>query len=296
MENEKRTRLFFSSFVIKIIALATMTIDHIGWLLSDQIGSNFWLTITCRFIGRIALPLFCFMIAEGVIHSKKIGNYFLRLGIMATVISIALAFAVYVLHMDSMWYEGNIFIDLLLGAIAVYALRRKEWYFKILAVVPLIIGVLAFIVMGMEVSNNMLIHWFPFFLRPQYQFLSIGLIILYYVAHIFKDLFIKQYSQNSGIPVESLRDTTTEQFAYNLFAFGMTTFAIIGFYLLTFVLPESFVYWQPEMQNAALIAGALLLLYNGKRGYNAKWFQYGSYLYYPLHLIIIFGIGTLITL
>ena len=278
------------------IALATMTIDHIGWLLSDQIGSNYWLTITCRLIGRIALPLFCFMIAEGVIHSKKIGNYFLRLGIMATAISIALAFAVYVLHMNSMWYEGNIFIDLLLGAIAVYALRRKEWYFKILAAVPLIIGVLAFIVMGMEVSNNMLIHWFPFFLRPQYQFLSIGLIILYYVAHIFKDLFIKQYSQNSGIPVESLRGTTTEQFAYNLFAFGMTTFAIIGFYLLTFVLPESFVYWRPEMQNAALIAGALLLLYNGKRGYNAKWFQYGSYLYYPLHLLIIFGIGTLISL
>ena len=296
MENEKKTPLIFSSFVIKIIALATMTIDHIGWLLSDQIGSNYWLTITCRLIGRIALPLFCFMIAEGVIHSKKISNYFLRLGIMATAISIALAFAVYVLHMNSMWYEGNIFIDLLLGAIAVYALRRKEWYFKILAAVPLIIGVLAFIVMGMEVSNNMLIHWFPFFLRPQYQFLSIGLIILYYVAHIFKDLFIKQYSQNSGIPVESLRGTTTEQFAYNLFAFGMTTFAIIGFYLLTFVLPESFVYWQPEMQNAALIAGALLLLYNGKRGYNAKWFQYGSYLYYPLHLLIIFGIGTLITL
>ena len=296
MENEKKSFLIFSNFIIKIIALATMTVDHIGWLLSSLIGYNFWLVIVCRLIGRIALPLFCFMIAEGMVHTKKPGNYFLRLGIMATVIASALAVAVYGLKMQDMWYEGNIFIDLLLGALAIFTLKRKEWYFKILAVIPIAISVLAFIVMGMEVSNNMLIHWFPFFLRPQYQFLSVGMIVLYYVAHLLKDLFIKQYSNNSGIPVEFLKGTTTEQFAYNLIAFGMTLIATLGYYLLTFVLPVAYVYWQPEMQNAALIAGAFILLYNGKRGYNAKWFQYGSYLYYPLHLLLIFGIGALVTL
>jgi len=44
-----------------------------------------------------------------------------------------------------------------------------------------------------------------------------------------------------------------------------------------------------------MISGALILLYNGRRGYNAKWFQYGSYLYYPLHivaLIVIFIISN----
>ena len=202
MENKKKSILIFSSFIIKIVALVTMTIDHIGWLLTDLVGYNFWLTIVCRVIGRIALPLFCFMIAQGVIHSKKVGNYFLRLGIMATLIAGVLVFVEYVPLFDgiSLRSEGNIFVDLLLGALAVYCLRRKEWYFKLLAIIPLGISVLAFIVMGMEATQNMLIHWFPFFLRPQYQFLSVGLIILYYVAHILKDLFIKQYSQNSGIP------------------------------------------------------------------------------------------------
>ena len=298
MEKQKRSALIFSSFIIKIVALFTMTVDHIGWLLGDMVGSNFWLTIVCRIIGRIALPLFCFMIAQGVMHTKNAGKYFLRLGIMATIIAGVLAFVEYVPIFEglSLRNEGNIFVDLLLGALAVYCLCKKEWYFKLLAIIPLAISILAFIVIGMEASNNMLIHWFPFFLRPQYQFFSVGLIILYYVAHLLKDLFLQQYSKNSGIPVESLRGTTTEQFAYNLFAFAMTVFMTIGFYLLTFVLPAPYVFWQAEMQNAAIIAGALLLLYNGKRGYNAKWFQYGCYLYYPLHLLLIFGIGALISL
>ena len=298
MEKEKKSFLIFSSFIIKIVALVTMTIDHVGWLLSDTIGYNFWLVTLFRLIGRIALPLFCFMIAEGMMHTKKAGNYFLRLGIMATLIAGVLIFVEYVPLFEGMSLrnEGNIFVDLLLGALAIYALKQKEWYFKILAVIPVAISILAFIVMGEEASNNMLIHWFPFFLRPQYQFLSVGLIVLYYVAHLLSDIFVKQYSQNSGIPVESLKDTTIEQFSFNLFAVFMTIVMTIGFYLLTFVLPEPYVFWKVEMQNAAMIAGAFILLYNGKRGYNAKWFQYGSYLYYPLHLLLIFGIGALVTL
>ena len=298
MENNKKSALIFSSFILKIVALATMTIDHIGWLLSDMIGSNFWLTITCRIIGRIALPLFCFMVTQGVMHTKKPGNYFLRLGIMATLIAGVLAFVEYVPIFEglSLRNEGNIFVDLLLGALAVYALSRKEWYYKILAIIPVGISILSFIVMGEEASQNMLIHWFPFFLRPQYQFLSVGMIVLYYVAHLLKELFLKQYSNNSGIPVESLRDTQVDQWAYNLLALMMTVFAVLGYYLLTFVLPDPYVYWIADVQNAALIAGAFILLYNGKRGYNAKWFQYGSYLYYPIHLLLIFGIGALISL
>lgn len=298
MEKERKSFLVFSSFILKIIALATMTIDHIGWVIGDNIGSNFWLVTACRIIGRIALPLFCFMIAEGMIHTKKPGNYFLRLGIMATLIAGVLIFVEYVPLFEglSLRNEGNIFVDLLLGALAIYALKQKEWYFKILSIIPLGISILAFIVMGEEASKNMLIHWFPFFLRPQYQFFSVGMIILYYLAYILKDAFVQQYSNNSGIPVESLKGTSVEQFSYNLFAFGATVFMTIGYYLLTFVLPAPYVFWIPEIQNAAMIAGALLLLYNGKRGYNAKWFQYGSYLYYPIHLLLIFGIGALITL
>ena len=37
-----------------------------------------------------------------------------------------------------------------------------------------------------------------------------------------------------------------------------------------------------------------ILFYNGKLGYNKKWFKYGSYLYYPLHLIILFLLSLIL--
>ena len=284
-----------SSFILKVVALATMTIDHVGYILGDTIGYNFWLVTLFRLIGRLALPLFCFMITEGVIHTKKIGNYFLRLGIMGTLVSVALIVIEYAPIFDgmSMRSEGNIFVDLLLGAIAVFFLSRDKWYLKLLSIIPLGIGIAAFFVQGLEFQGT-LVHWFPFFLRPQYQFYGILLIILFYVAYMFKDIFLKQYSNNSGIPVESLQGTTIDRYASNLLAFAMLVFATLGYFFIGITAPGQWVYWDVYLQNAAIISGALILLYNGKRGYNAKWFQYGSYLYYPLHMLIIYGLATLL--
>ena len=70
--------------------------------------------------------------------------------------------------------------------------------------------------------------------------------------------------------------------------------ATIVYLVVSLLIPQDWVYWVPGIQNAAMIAGAFILLYSGKRGYNAKWFQYGSYLYYPIHLLVVFGIGMLL--
>ena len=295
MEKSNKPFLVFSSFILKIIAMVTMTFDHVGWLLAESLGYNYWLSILFRIIGRIALPLYCLMITEGILHTKNKGLYLLRLGIMATIISSVLIFVEYVPAFNgmSMRQEGNIFIDLILGGLAVWALTRKEWYFKILIIIPLGIGVAAYIANSLELTQNMLIHWYPFFLRPQYFFYGIGLIILFYVAYLLKDLFLKQYSQNSGIPVESLEGTNIERISVNLFSILMLVIATLGLFVMSLLVR---VYWVASIQNAALIAGAFILFYNGKRGYNAKWFQYGSYLYYPLHLLIIYGIGALAVL
>ena len=49
---------------LQLIALITMLIDHIGaFLMGDD--------IVMRLIGRIAMPLFCFMLAEGFLHTKS---------------------------------------------------------------------------------------------------------------------------------------------------------------------------------------------------------------------------------
>lgn len=67
---------------LKIIAVITMLIDHIAYVL--QIYSYSYSTYhIMRIIGRIAFPIFAFMIAEGAKHTRDIRKYLLRLLIFA---------------------------------------------------------------------------------------------------------------------------------------------------------------------------------------------------------------------
>lgn len=285
-----------SSFILKIIAFVTMTFDHVGWALQNFIGENYIVAIIFRCIGRIALPLFCFMIAEGMVHSKNKGNYLLRLGIMATIISGAQIFVEYMPWFNgfSLRREGNIFIDLLLGGLGVYLLDNKNKYIRPLAIIPFAISVASFFARCLEQEGTMIIHWYPFFLRCQYHFYSVGMIMSFYLGKYLKNLFIKQYSNNSGIPVESIEGTLIERYAANLISMGILIFWTLLFLITAFALPAEWLYWNPLTQTLAILSGAFILLYSGRRGYNAKWFQYGSYFYYPIHLLIIFGIVSLL--
>lgn len=66
-----------TSATLQLIAIITMLIDHIGFYWCDN-------NLTMRLIGRFAMPLFCFMLAEGFLHTKgKRWAYFGRLLIFA---------------------------------------------------------------------------------------------------------------------------------------------------------------------------------------------------------------------
>lgn len=56
---------------LKIIACISMFIDHAGYLLFPQISAF-------HHIGRIAMPIFAFFIAEGCLYTRNIKKYFLR--------------------------------------------------------------------------------------------------------------------------------------------------------------------------------------------------------------------------
>ena len=57
-----------TSFVLKIIAMVSMFIDHLG-------TSYFHNTTIMNLIGRIAFPIFAFQISEGFIHTKNLKKY-----------------------------------------------------------------------------------------------------------------------------------------------------------------------------------------------------------------------------
>ena len=63
---------------LKLIAMVTMTVDHIGMIYFP--GQMLW-----RAIGRLAFPIYAFMIAEGCRHTRSMKRYLLTMGLLAAV-------------------------------------------------------------------------------------------------------------------------------------------------------------------------------------------------------------------
>ena len=293
MDKEHRFPNILSSFWLKVIALLTMTIDHVGFMMQgldiQPIGDIF------RVIGRIALPLFCFMIAEGALHTKNFKKYALRLGIMASAVSLIIIGSEEIPFFKnsglSMRDQGIIFIDLLLGAVSIYLSRQKKWYIKLLAILPLAFGIASFIADEFDYCGcNGQVLWMPYFIRAQYGWYGILMIVAFYFAHYLSRAFAKAAASLTQIPYDAYDDDSNfMRNTTNVISVILLVFATLIYFLVCYLTPVKYAFWQEGLyiQLYAILAGVFILLYSGLRGYNKKWFQYGSYLYYLLHMLII---------
>jgi len=115
--SERISRL--DSTTLKFIALITMAIDHVGMAFFP---GTMWL----RAIGRIAMPIFAFCIAEGFVHTRNRGRYLLRLVIFAAVSELPYDLAV---SGAVDWQSQNVIITFALSAAALICfdwLSRKK--------------------------------------------------------------------------------------------------------------------------------------------------------------------------
>lgn len=101
----------FSQEGLKIIACVTMLIDHIGVVFMPSFA-NYDLYYALRTIGRLAFPIYCFLLAEGVAHTKNPVKYGLRLfaGILLAEIPFDLA-----LFGRFTWDHQSVMVTLFLG-------------------------------------------------------------------------------------------------------------------------------------------------------------------------------------
>lgn len=290
-------KIFLNNFHIKLIAIITMTIDHIGLLLPMIMPENETLVLIstiCRYIGRMSLPLFCFLIVQGVLNTKNVKKYILRLGIIALPISLFQAISEIAYYssqtkLDFRFQYPNIFILLILGVFMVYCLEQKNKYIKLLSLISIVISVAAFICTCLEFENNYIIWWFPYMLRPQYDILGLGMILFFYIAYKITPLLYESIGLNPSL----YNETDNYKFTVNLVSILGLVIVSMLYYSFYFIRP-SWVYWEPDMQLFAMISGLIILFYNYKKGYSAKWFKIFSYLYYPLHLIILFIIINIV--
>ena len=109
-----------NGFHLKLIAACTMFIDHMGYTLFPGV---MWL----RCIGRVAFPIFCFLIAEGCVHTHDRKKYALRLFMFAVLSEIPFN----LMTGWAVWnpYDQNVLWTLLLGAAVCWsidgALKRR---------------------------------------------------------------------------------------------------------------------------------------------------------------------------
>lgn len=143
------------SFQLKCIAIVSMALDHTGAVLYP---SQIWL----RCLGRIAFPIFCFLIVEGFFHTHDVRRYMGRLGVFALISEIPYDLAFRGVPLE--YAHQNVFFTLLIGiGMMVLLERNREWPVK--AVILL------------------LAMWLAVLTRSDYNFRGVLLIFVFYIFH-----------------------------------------------------------------------------------------------------------------
>lgn len=108
---------------LKWIAIWTMVIDHIGYLLIPR-GIMPVLYFIMRGIGRLSFPLICFLLVQGVIYTRSLGKYLARIGCFAVISEIPydLAFSGKMVA----WSSQNVFFTLGIGLTVLWGMTEAE--------------------------------------------------------------------------------------------------------------------------------------------------------------------------
>ena len=159
---------FLDNFALKMIAIITMTIDHIGYIFVPR-GTTMYTAF--RGIGRIAFPIFCFLIVEGFHHTQSPVNYLIRLSLFALISEIPFDLAFFNINFD--WTHQNVFFTLAIGLACLFCLeeaKTKRWF-----------GIFLFVLFGLA-----------YLIRCDYGVGGVLLICMFYFTSEFKDRFWMQ--------------------------------------------------------------------------------------------------------
>lgn len=253
-----------TAFALKILAIVTMTLDHIDTVLGQRgLMTLFSLSETVALhlgdlmtvLGRLAFPIFAFCIAEGAKKTRSMPKYIGRLALFA-VISEPIYFAV---HSRSFGMEISVadFVE--------FVLVRQN-YSNVLFTLTL--GALALYGYQLLVRKQI-----P---HPKLWFIPIG------VAAAFA---AEYFGCNYGIAGVVL--------ILGLYFAGNNTqraILIVAWSLYLYIIYQGMGAWnqvwtRPILKFLAASASAIpICLYNGKQGKKLKW---TFYLYYPAHLLVL---------
>lgn len=129
---QTQTRQGLNGTTLKLIACVTMLIDHIGascieatYGVADQTPPRILqLDLVLRLIGRLAFPIFCFLLVEGFLHTHDVKKYIERLFLFGLVSEVPFDMAFF--KTPFYWGHQNVYWTLGLGVLAMALLQKFE--------------------------------------------------------------------------------------------------------------------------------------------------------------------------
>lgn len=128
---------------------------------------------------------------------------------------------------------------------------------------------------------------FSFFpIRIQYGPYGYALVLIFFLAQCVSEAFCKRRAYSEDIALS----------AYSIMSILLFTVYTVACCFLHNQLRAFFTANDTnfQFQTYGLVACIFLLCYTGKRGYSSPVFQWGCYLFFPLHLILLYGIQILL--
>lgn len=300
-----KEKVFLSSFIIKVVALVTMFIDHLAVFLdASTISFNPNLYLAMKIIGRISFPLYLFCIYEGMRHTHNRLRYICRLAIMAAVIYLGIgvinfpSLNIGIQSSTFLMNVGNIFIDLTLSALFIYLIENKNKYLKFISIIPILylIGSGFLKYFRINTIEPGVYHFLYDGLLSQYDFITALMIILFYFGVIiFNKSCLKIFDNNYEL-FEEFKKTNSYRYRVNaIISISIVLISVICYLVGRYSnIPLLSSYMDYEIESYIILSIIFILWYNGKLGLSNKVVKYGFYLAYPLHLIILFIIFSLI--
>ena len=238
-----------SGNMLKIIAAVAMFIDHFGAIFFPRV-------MILRAIGRLAFPIFAYMIAEGCRYTKHKLRYFL------TVLLMGLGYtAVYYIY-DRKWYFC-ILVTFALSIMMIYALElfKKELFSADFSVCRAILAAVVFF------ASGVLTYVLNSFVKIDYGFYGCLTPVLVSVFLPPRDNAAKFYETVSKLRLELVG-----------LALGIAALFIA----------------YGGIRYYAFLTLPLVFLYSGKRGKHKM--KYFFYIFYPAHLLALEGLALLVVL
>lgn len=153
---KERTKKGISASTLKWIAVISMLVDHFGIAIYWQLeGHTYKIYEIYRYVGRIAFPIYCFLLVEGFFLTRDIRKYIGRCFLFACISEIPFDMAVY----GQIWYphSQNVYFTLTIGLCTLVALDRVRGFGAVSVVKQLLcIGIGAGLAQILEVDYHYL--------------------------------------------------------------------------------------------------------------------------------------------